>query len=385
MKLHEYQAKAVLRRYGVPTPRGSVASTPQEAYDVAKSLGGNVVVKAQVHAGGRGKAGGVKVVKSPVEARDVAEQLIGSNLITFQTGSQGAPVHKVLVEETLDVDRELYFSLTTDGATRCIVAIASAAGGMEIEEVAERTPEKVFRTPIDPVIGFQPFQGRRLAYAMELPKNAVRSFADLTQRCHDIYLYNDCSMLEINPLILTKAGDLLALDAKLILDDDALFRHSEMAELYDPSQEDPLELEARAYDIAYVKLDGDVGCMVNGAGLAMATMDTIKAANAIPANFLDVGGGASEEKVKQALSLILNDPRVKRVLVNIFGGILRCDIAANGIVAACQDREDLVPIVVRMLGTNAEEGRNILQKSELPVELATTLSQAASLVGAVGT
>ena len=380
MKLHEYQAKVILQQRGVPVPKGEVAETPPEAQAIAQRLGGLAVVKAQVHAGGRGKAGGVQTAGTAQQAGEIAKKLIGSRLVTFQTGPEGVPVHKVLVEETLDIAQELYFSITTDGAARRTVVIASSSGGVEIEEVASRSPEKVLRVTVDPVIGLQPFQTRKLAYGMGLPASLVRAFADLAQRCYQVFVAHDCSLLEINPLIVSRDDRLLALDAKLNLDDDALFRHPDLQALHDPEQEDPLEREASRFDIAYVRLDGDVGCMVNGAGLAMATMDIIKATRAGPANFLDVGGGASEERVEQAFSLLLLDPKVKRVLVNIFGGILRCDVAARGIVAACARQKVNVPIVVRMLGTNVDEGRQILKESGLSISLATTLSEAAQLV-----
>ena len=380
MKLHEYQAKVILQQRGVPVPKGEVAETPPEAQAIAQRLGGRAVVKAQVHAGGRGKAGGVQTAGTAQQAGEIAKKLIGGRLVTFQTGPEGVPVHKVLVEETLDIAQELYFSITTDGAARRTVVIASSSGGVEIEEVASCSPEKVLRVTVDPVIGLQPFQTRKLAYGMGLPASLVRAFADLAQRCYQVFVAHDCSLLEINPLIVSRDDRLLALDAKLNLDDDALFRHPDLQALHDPEQEDPLEREASRFDIAYVRLDGDVGCMVNGAGLAMATMDIIKATRAGPANFLDVGGGASEERVEQAFSLLLLDPKVKRVLVNIFGGILRCDVAARGIVAACAMQKVNVPIVVRMLGTNVDEGRQILKESGLSISLATTLSEAAQLV-----
>ena len=380
MKIHEYQAKGLLRQYGIPTPLGDVATTPQEAQQIARSLGGRAVVKVQIHAGGRGKAGGVKVVHTPQNAQQVAAELLGKRLVTFQTGPEGAPVNQVLVEEPLEVERELYLSITTDGSLRRTVVIASAAGGMEIEEVAATTPELILRTTVDPMVGFQPYQGRKLAHGLGLPWELVRPFADLVQGCYRLFTEKDCSQVEINPLMISVDGRVLALDAKVTFDDDALFRHPELLEFRDPQQEDPLEKQAGEYNIAYVKLDGDVGCMVNGAGLAMATMDIIKLSGAQPANFLDVGGGASQEKVERAFSLLLGDPQVKRVLVNIFGGILRCDIAAGGIVAACQKREVEVPIVLRMLGTNVEEGKAILRESGLNIALATTFEEAAQLI-----
>jgi len=380
MKLHEYQAKELLAGFGVPVPQGSVASNKQEAIAAAEKLGGAAVVKAQVHAGGRGKAGGVKVAATPDEAGAYAESLIGTTLVTFQTGPQGAPVHKVLVEQTMDIDREIYFSITTDGGMRRPVIIASAEGGMEIEEVAQNEPEKVHTEPIDPAIGFQPFQGRRIAGFLSLPTDQVRAFVWLADACYKAYMAKDASMIEINPLVLTKDGRMLALDAKVSVDDDALFRHKLEAELRDSSQEDPLEVEASEAGIAYVKLDGNVGCMVNGAGLAMATMDIVKFAGAEPANFLDVGGGANEDKISQAILLMLSDKNVEKVLVNIFGGILRCDIAARGIVDAYGKADRKHPLIVRMLGTNVKEGKQILADSGLTLTLVDTLQEAAEAI-----
>ena len=380
MKLHEYQAKQLLAAYGVPVPEHYVAASGAEAAAAAERLGGSGVVKAQVHAGGRGKAGGVKVAGTPAEAAQIADSLIGSTLVTFQTGPQGAPVHKVIVEQTMDIERELYLSITTDGARRRPVVIASAAGGMEIEEVAQTDPDKVLTEPIDPAIGFQPFQGRRLAAGLGLPPALTRPFSALVDACYRAYVEKDSGMIEINPLVLTGDGKLLALDAKMNLDDDALFRHSTEADLRDATQDDPLEVEASEAGIAYVKLDGNVGCMVNGAGLAMATMDSVKFAGAEPANFLDVGGGAAEEKISRAILLMLSDPNVEKVLVNIFGGILRCDIAARGIVDAYGRAERQPPLVVRMLGTNVEEGKQILAGSGLQAAMVDTLEEAAAAI-----
>ncbi len=380
MKLHEYQAKALLAGYGVPVPEGAVAANGTEAEQAASRLGGRAVVKAQVHAGGRGKAGGVKVTATPSDASAAASSLIGTTLVTFQTGPQGAPVNSVLVEQTVDVDRELYLSITTDGSRKRPVIIASVAGGMEIEEVAQSEPDKILTEPVDPAIGFQPFQGRRLAAGLELPAALVRPFSALVDACYRAYVECDLSMVEINPLVVTKAAQLLALDAKISFDDDALFRHTAGAELRDTSQEDDLEVAASEHGIAYVKLDGDVGCMVNGAGLAMATMDTIQSAGAAPANFLDVGGGANEEKVSQAIQLMLGDEQVQRVLVNVFGGILRCDVVARGIVDAYGKSSRKPPLVVRLLGTNADEGKQILADSGLALSLADTLTEAAKAI-----
>ncbi len=380
MKLHEYQAKQLLAAYGVPVPESYVASSSAEAGAAAERLGGTGVVKAQVHAGGRGKAGGVKVAQTPAEAAEIAGSLIGSTLVTFQTGPQGVPVHQVLVEQTMDIERELYLSITTDGGRRRPVVIASAAGGMEIEEVAQTEPEKVLTEPIDPAIGVQPFQGRRLAAGLGLPPAQTRPFSALVDACYRAYVEKDSGMIEVNPLVLTSDGQLLALDAKMDLDDDALFRHRAEAEMRDTTQDDPLEVAASEAGIAYVKLDGNVGCMVNGAGLAMATMDIVKFAGAEPANFLDVGGGATEEKISQAILLMLSDPNVEKVLVNIFGGILRCDIAARGIVDAYGRADRQPPLVVRMLGTNVDEGKQILADSGLTAMMVDTLEEAAAAI-----
>ena len=385
MKVHEYQAKEFLARHGVPVPKGGVASTPQEAATIASDLGGRAVVKAQVHAGGRGKAGGIRVVSSAEEAGRAAGSLLGTNLVTAQTGPAGVPVRRVLVEEAVDVDRELYLGMVVDGGAEAVVAIASAAGGMEIEEVAAHTPERILRVKVDPVLGLQPYQGRKLAYALDLQPELVRPFAGIVGDLYRMFESYDCSLTEINPLVVTSDGRLVAVDAKLSFDDDALYRHPDLQGLLDPEQEDPREVEARGYDLSYVKLEGDVGCIVNGAGLAMASMDVTGAAGAPPANFLDVGGGADEEKVAQALKIILSDPSVKRVLVNIFGGILRCDVAARGLLMAAEGMPHAIrPMVVRMLGTNAEEGRRILSESSLDVTLVDDLIQAAQAIKEAG-
>ena len=377
MKIHEYQAKEIFARYGIPVPKGRVATTPQEAGKVAAELGGRVVVKAQVHAGGRGKAGGIAVVDSPEAAAEAAERMIGSTLVTFQTGPEGAPVGSVLVEEAVDVDTEMYVGMAIDGSAEGVVAIASAAGGMEIEEVAETTPEKILTVAIDPVLGLQPFQGRKLAYGLDVPPALNRPVAGMMSALYDLFVGNDCSLVEINPLGITADGRALAMDAKINIDDDALFRRRDISGMRDVDQEDPLEVEASEFDINYVKLDGDVGCIVNGAGLAMATMDVTHAAGASPANFLDIGGGADEEKVAKALDIVLSDESVERVLVNIFGGILRCDVAARGIILAAERAPDKMrPMVVRMLGTNADEGREALANSGLDVALVDDLSGA---------
>ena len=380
MKIHEYQAKAVLAEFGIPVPRGGVASTAEEAAGIASEMGERSVVKAQVHAGGRGLAGGVKVVSSPEEASAAADALLGKRLVTHQTGPDGVPVNHVLIEEPAHIAKEYYLAVVIDSGSRSPVIMASEAGGMDIEEVAATTPEKILRANVDVVVGLQPYQCRGLAYGLGLPGELVRPAATLIANLYRVFEAKDCSLAEINPLALTAEGQLLALDAKLDFEDDALARHPEVREMRDTDQEDPLELEASNFDISYVKLDGDVGCMVNGAGLAMATMDSITMAEAMPANFLDVGGGASEEQVAQAFRLLLSDPQVKRILVNVFGGILRCDVAARGIVAAAEEAEDRVPIVVRMLGTNADEGKEILAQSNLGVTLVNDLNEAADAI-----
>ena len=382
MKIHEYQAKAILSEYGIPVPKGGVASTPQEAGRIAGELGESVVVKAQVHAGGRGLAGGVKVVGSPQEAEEVSGGLLGKRLVTHQTGPDGVPVNQVLLEEPAQISKEYYLAVVIDSASRGPVVMASEAGGMDIEEVAETAPERILRANVDMVVGLQPHQCRYLAYGMNLPADLIRPASALIANLYRLFEAKDCSLAEINPLALTADGQLVALDAKLNFEDDALSRHADLQELRDTDQEDPLELEASKFDISYVKLDGDVGCMVNGAGLAMATMDSITMADASPANFLDVGGGASEEQVAQAFRLLLSDPQVKRILVNVFGGILRCDVAARGIVQASEETEARVPIVVRMLGTNADEGKEILAESNLEISLVNDLNEAAAAIRA---
>jgi len=380
VKIHEYQAKEIMANYGVPVPKGGVASTPAEAREIASQLGGAVVIKAQVYAGGRGKGGGIKTAQSPDEAEKLASQIIGMRLVTHQTSPEGVPVDKVLVEEAMEIARELYLGIVIDSATGLPVIMASEAGGMDIEEVAAKTPEKILKAHIDPMIGFQPFLGRRLAFGMNLDSEQVRPAAQLIGNLYRAFEEKDCSLAEINPLVITSDGRLLALDAKLNLDDNALFRHRDYAELRDPSQEDELEMEASKNNISYIKLDGDVGCMVNGAGLAMATMDIIKLMGAEPANFLDVGGGASEEMVAKAFTILLSDPKVKAALINIFGGILRCDIVARGVIEAAKQIEFKVPVVVRMRGTNVEEGMRLLAESGLPVILAEDLRDAAEKV-----
>ncbi len=377
MKINEYQAKGILTEFGIPVPRGRLAKTASEARDIASELGGKVVIKAQVHAGGRGKGGGIKVASSPAEAERLAGQIIGMNLATPQTPPQGVKVGSVLVEEVLDIERELYLGVVVDAAAGGPVLMASAAGGMDIEEVAAQTPERIFKAYIDPLTGLQPFQGRKLAYGINLPQAQVRPSADLMANLYRAFQAKDCSLAEINPLVITADGRLVALDAKLNFDDNALYRHPDVRDMRDPAEEDPLEVEASKYDVSYIKLSGSIGCLVNGAGLAMATMDIIKLMGSEPANFLDVGGGASTEKVANAFKILVSDPSVKTVLVNVFGGILRCDIVATGIVEAAKELDIRVPIVVAMRGTNVEEGKRILAESALSVILASDLNDAA--------
>ena len=385
MNVHEYQAKELLAAYGIPVPKGGAASSPEDAAKVAGDLGSRAVVKAQVHAGGRGKAGGIKLVSSAQEAAEAAASLLGTNLVTFQTGPEGVPISRVLVEETIDVERELYLGMLIDGAAGGVVVIASEAGGMEVEEEAATSPEKIRRVVVDPVLGLQPYQGRKLAYGLNLKPALIRPAAGLIGNLYRLFEAKDCGLAEINPLVVTSDDRVLAVDAKLNFDDDALFRHKDIAALRDPGQEDPSEIEAQEADVSYVKLDGDVGCMVNGAGLAMATMDVIQEAGAAAANFLDVGGGADEEKVAHAMRIILADSSVSRVLVNLFGGILRCDVAARGILMAAEAMpEAMRPMVVRMLGTNADEGRAILAESDLEVTLVDDLGGAAEAIKAAG-
>ena len=380
MKIHEYQAKEMLAKYGVPVPKGGVATTPTEAREIASRLGGKVVIKAQVYAGGRGKGGGIKTAESPGEAERLAQEIIGKQLVTHQTSAKGVPVEKVLVEEAMTIDRELYLGIVIDSAAAQPVIMASEAGGMDIEEVAAKTPEKILKAHVHPATGFQPFIGRKLAFGMNLAPDQIRPATQLIGNLYRVFADSDASLVEINPLVVTSDGRLLALDAKFNLDDNALFRHREYSELRDPGQEDELELEASKHNLSYIKLDGDVGCMVNGAGLAMSTMDIIKLMGAEPANFLDVGGGASEETVSKAFLIILSDPKVKAALINVFGGILRCDIVARGVIEAAKQIEIKVPLVVRMRGTNVEEAMRLLAESGLPVILAQNLKDAAEKV-----
>jgi len=381
MKLHEFQSKEILSKYGIPVPQGKVARTPSQAATAAFDLGGTIVVKAQVHAGGRGNAGGIKVVQTPGAAEQAAAAMLGKNLTTFQTGPEGVPVENVLIEESIEIEEELYLGLVIDGSTKGVVVIASKSGGVNIEEVAQNSPEKILQIPIDPMLGVQGFQGRQIAYGLELSHNLVRIAATMLENLYKVFIDVDASLLEINPLVVTTDGKLVAADAKINIDDDAVYRHENIRDMADPSQEDPLEVQARESDINYVKLDGNIGCIVNGAGLAMATMDVASAAGAAPANFLDIGGGADEEKVAKALTLVLSDVNVKAVLVNLFGGILRCDIAARGFIMAIDRNRELErPMVVRMLGTNSEEGRAILTSSNLEVTIVQTLDEAAEAI-----
>jgi len=381
VKIHEYQAKSVLARFGVPVPRGEVAFSSAEAADVARRLGGDlVVVKAQIHAGGRGKGGGVKIARSADEAAQLAKQMIGTTLVTHQTGPEGKKVGRVLIEEGLQIDRELYLSVLIDRAAARPVVIASAAGGMDIEEVAAREPDKILREHIDPGTGVVPFQARKLAFGMGLGAGPAQKFVKLLSSIYDAFLATDASMIEINPLILTKSGDLLALDAKVTFDDNALYRHADLRDLRDTSEEDPLEVEASKFSLNYIRLDGNIGCMVNGAGLAMATMDIIKLAGGEPANFLDVGGGANAEQIRNAFRILMADANVHAVLINIFGGILRCDVLAQGVVAAVRELGVRVPIVIRMEGTNVEEGKRLLKESGLNFTTADSMGDAADKV-----
>jgi len=386
VKIHEYQAKAILTRYGVPVPRGEVAFTPDEAGEIARRLGGGtVVVKAQIHAGGRGKGGGVKLAKSPDEAMRIARDMIGMRLITHQTGPEGRIVSRVLVEEGLQISRELYVSVLLDRAAGRPIIMASAAGGMDIEEVAATTPEKIIREHVHPGVGLLAFQTRKIGFALGLDGPQLGKIAKLLNALYDAFRGTDASLLEVNPLIVTASGDLLALDAKMNFDDNALYRHHDLRELRDLGEEDPLEIEASKFSLNYIRLDGSIGCMVNGAGLAMATMDIIKLAGGEPANFLDVGGGANAEQIRNAFKILLADKNVRAVLINIFGGILRCDILAQGVITAVQELDVQVPIVIRMEGTNVAEGKRMLAESGLNFQTADGMGDAAEkIVAAAG-
>jgi succinyl-CoA synthetase beta subunit len=381
MNVHEYQAKKLLARNGVPIPKGRVAYTADEAVDIARELDSDVwVVKAQIHAGGRGKGGGVKLAKSLDEVKIFAQNMIGMNLVTHQTGPQGKEVRRIYIEEGSDIDRELYVSLLVDRGTGNHTFIASTEGGVNIEEVAEKTPEKMINVSIDPVPGFQGFHGRKIAFALGLEGKQVSAAVKFFEGIYHTFTSLDASLIEINPLVITKSGGLVALDAKMDFDESALFRQSEIADLRDMDEEDPYELEASKHSLSYIKLDGNIGCMVNGAGLAMATMDIIKLNGGMPANFLDVGGSATKERVTTAFKLILSDPNVEAILVNIFGGIMRCDVIAEGIVAAAREISLHIPLVVRLQGTNVDLGKKILQQSGLPIISADDLSEAAGRI-----
>jgi succinyl-CoA synthetase beta subunit len=383
MKIHEYQAKQILNKFGVTTPRGDVAYTAEEARGVAEKLGGTVVVKAQIHAGGRGKAGGVKIARNPKEAESLAHEMLGKKLITPQTGADGRIVRRVLIEEGLDIARELYLGLVIDRAAAQPVMMASSEGGVEIEVVAAEHPEKILKECIDPAVGFQAFQARKLAFGLGLGAALVNEATRFLSALYRAFEATDASLAEINPLVVTRDGRILALDAKMNFDDNALYRHKDIRELRDLDEEDPLEVKASNYNLSYIRLDGTVGCMVNGAGLAMATMDLIQYAGGSPANFLDVGGGANEEQVRRGFEIILSDPNVRAVLVNIFGGIMRCDIVANGVVAAARSLDVKVPVVVRLEGTNVELGQQILRDSGLNFSVASGMKDAAEKVVAL--
>jgi succinyl-CoA synthetase beta subunit len=386
MNIHEFQAKQVLARFGAPVPKGQPASTPEEAAKAFEALGQpKAVVKAQIHAGGRGKAGGVKLVSSAAEACDFAAKLLGKPLVTHQTGPQGRVVRRVYVEQASEVARELYLGMVVDRKAKSVAVIASTEGGMEIEEVAAKTPDRILTEPIDPVIGLAGFQARKIAFALGLRDKQVGQFGALLSALYKAFLETDASLIEINPLVVTKDGSVICLDAKMSFDDNGLFRHADIRELRDPNEEDPAETEAAKYDLSYVHLDGNIGCMVNGAGLAMATMDIVKYYGAEPANFLDVGGGANSQKVAAAFRILLSDDRVKAVLINIFGGIMLCDVLAQGVVDAAREVKLSVPLVVRMEGTNVDKGKQILKDSGIKVIAASDMADAARrVVEAIG-
>ena len=380
MKIHEYQAKKILSDFGVPVPRGEVAETPAQARAISSRLGGEVVIKAQIHAGGRGKGGGVKLAHSTEEAECAASSVLGMQLVTHQTPPQGVKVRRVLVEEAVKPKKELYLGIIIDRSTARPVIMASESGGMEIEEVAAKTPQKILKVPVEPGLGILPFQARRIAFGLGLPADVLRGAVSLVTGLYRSFEAKDCSLAEINPLILGEGDRLLALDAKMVMDDNALFRHPEIKELRDVEEEDPLEVEASRYSINYIKLDGNIGCMVNGAGLAMATMDIIKLYGGEPANFLDVGGGASAKQVENAFRILLSDRNVKAVLINIFGGIMRCDVVAQGVIEAARKLMIKVPVVVRLEGTNVERGQELLGESGLNFTVASGMRDAAEQV-----
>ena len=380
MKIHEYQAKQILSKFGVQIPRGEVAFTPSEAKDIAEKIGPRVVLKAQIHAGGRGKGGGVKIAANPQEAETLAQDMIGMTLVTHQTGPEGKTVKRLLVEEALDIEKELYIGIVIDRAKEAPVVMASSEGGVEIEKVAAETPELIFKEYIDPSTGFLGFQARKLAFQLGLQGDTFKQAVKFISALYKAFQATDASLAEINPLLITKQGNVLSLDAKMNFDDNALVRHPEIHEMRDLDEEEPLEVEASKYDLNYIKLDGNVGCMVNGAGLAMATMDIIMLTGGMPANFLDVGGGVSEEAVKNAFEILVSDPDVKAALINIFGGIVRCDLVANGIVKAAKELGLDIPMVVRLEGTNVEQGKKILEESGLRFHSASSMKEAAEKV-----
>ncbi|MFP3916172.1 ADP-forming succinate--CoA ligase subunit beta [Lysinibacillus telephonicus] len=381
MNIHEYQGKEILRKYGVAVPNGKVAFSPEEAVKVAKELGSNViVVKAQIHAGGRGKAGGVKIAKNLDEVRTYAKELLGKILVTHQTGPEGKEVKRLYIEEGSDIKKEYYLSFVLDRSTSRVTLMGSEEGGMDIEEVAEETPEKIFKEVIDPVTGLLPFQARRMAFNMNIPPKLVNKAAKLMLGLYDAFVDKDASILEINPLVVTGGDEVMALDAKFNFDSNALYRHKDIVELRDFDEENPKEIEASKYDLSYISLDGNIGCMVNGAGLAMATMDTISYYGGQPANFLDVGGGATTEKVTEAFKIILSDPNVKGIFVNIFGGIMKCDIIAEGVIAAAKQLGLKVPLVVRLEGTNVERGKELLNASGLNIVAADSMADGAEKI-----
>lgn len=381
MNIHEYQGKEIFRSMGVAVPEGRVAFTAEEAVEKAKELDSDVyVVKAQIHAGGRGKAGGVKIAKSLSEVETYANELLGKQLVTHQTGPEGKEVKRLYIEQGCDIQKEYYVGFVIDRATDKVTLMASEEGGTEIEEVAAKTPEKIFKETIDPVVGLFPYQARRIAFNINIPKESIGKATKFLLALYNVFIEKDCSIVEINPLVTTGDGQVLALDAKLNFDDNALFRHKDIVELRDLEEEDPKEIEASKYDLSYIALDGDIGCMVNGAGLAMATMDTINHFGGNPANFLDVGGGATKEKVTEAFKIILGDDNVRGIFVNIFGGIMKCDVIAEGIVAAVKEVELTLPLVVRLEGTNVERGKEILNDSGLAIEPAATMAEGAQKI-----
>jgi len=384
MNVHEYQAKELLRSYGVPVPNGIAAFTVEEAVDASEQLSGPIkVVKAQIHAGGRGKAGGVKLAKSQEEVKEYATELLGKTLVTHQTGPEGKVVQRLLVEEGCAIDKEYYLGIVLDRVTGRVVIMGSSEGGMDIEEVAEATPEKIIKEVVDPAVGLQGFQARKLAFAMSVPVKLVNKFFGMVTKLYNFFVDKDCSIAEINPLVTTKDGEVLALDAKLNFDSNALYRHADIVALRDETEEDPREVEASKSDLNYIALDGNIGCLVNGAGLAMATMDIIKHFSGDPANFLDVGGGATKEKVTEAFKLILSDENVKGIFVNIFGGIMKCDVIAEGIVAATKEVGLELPLVVRLEGTNVDAGKQILKDSGLAITAATSMADGAEKIAAL--